>query len=123
MARYGDLVKLTLVKQSPRALDDEPGSTKEHKGNWNREVYDSLILEELHGTHLELPQGKVKAERRQDLGHGPLLGTESGELWGSQAKARLVNENQKQQGFGKLQGGVLPKRHTGVISRKDCWGS
>lgn len=67
-------------------------------------------------------QGREQAGRRQDLGHGPLLGTESGKLWGSQAKARLVNENQKQQGFGKLQGGVLPKRHTGVTFSQGLLG-
>ena len=39
----------------------------------------------------------MPAEReRQDLGHMPLLGSVGGVLWGSQAKSRLVDSNQKE---------------------------
>ena len=51
--------------------------------------------------------GEVKAACRQDLGHMPLLQSEGEVLWGSLAKARLVNTNQKALGFGELLRGLL----------------
>lgn len=39
-------------------------------------------------------QGRVQTDC-QDLGHMPLLKSVGGVLWGSQAKAELVNSNQK----------------------------
>lgn len=53
-------------------------------------------------------QGKVQGERElQDLGHMPLLGSVGGVLWDSQARARLVSSNPKQQSFGKLFWGLF----------------
>ena len=79
-----------------------PGSTKDHKRNRNGEVYYSQVLEEAQGT----PGGEVKAgwkqKEWQDLGHMPIL-----VLWGPQAKAGFVNLNQKEQGFGRLHGGLI----------------
>ena len=48
-------------------------------------------------THLKGQHRQVKAERRerQDLGHIALLRSVSGVLWGSWAKAGLVNSNQE----------------------------
>lgn len=43
----------------------------------------------------------------------PLLGS-MGKLWGSWAKARFVNSNQKEQGFGKVQGYYL-RAHMGKL--------
>lgn len=61
----------------------------------------------LKGPHRGV-QGRVQAERAgKDLGHMPLLGSAGRVLWGSQAKVRLDNTNQKEQGFGKFLGGLI----------------
>lgn len=51
----------------------------------------------------------------------PLFGSLSGVLWGSWARARLVNSNQKEWGFGKHHG-VLSKGPPKECSwkRRDC---
>ena len=43
---------------------------------------------------------------KQDLGH-MLIRIHGWRLWGFQAKARLVNSNQKSQGLGKLHGSSI----------------
>lgn len=47
-------------------------------------------------------QGRMKAETEQDLDHMHLLGSTGRVLWGSQARAKLVNSNQKEQDFGRF---------------------
>lgn len=47
------------------------------------------------------------ASAQQDLGHVPFLQSKGEVLWGSLAKARLVNTNQKALGFGELSRGLL----------------
>lgn len=44
---------------------------------------------------------------QQDPGHVPFLQSKGEVLWGSLAKARLVNTNQKVLGFGELSRGLL----------------
>ena len=83
-----------------------PGSTKDHKRNWNREVHYSQVQEEAQGT----PGGEVKAgasRQWQNLVPMPILESLGAVLWGPQANAWLVNLNQKEQGFGKLHGGLI----------------
>lgn len=60
----------------------------------------------LEGPHREVEVGYRQRER-QDPGHMPLFGSMNGMVWGSQAKVRLVNSNQKEPGFGKLHGGLM----------------
>lgn len=73
-----------------------PNSTKDHKGNRNREVYYSQVLEEVHGMPagaiwenvacLEEPYKGKQSGR--NLGHMLLLlGSMAGVLLGSWAKA------------------------------------
>ena len=61
-------------------------------------------LARLEGPHEEVATGCNS--KKQDLGHMPLLGSVIGVLWGSQAKARLVNSNQKEWDFVKLHSGL-----------------
>lgn len=60
---------------------------------------------------LQGPYRKVKAgyrqRKQQDLGLMPLLGFMCGALWGYQAKAGMVNSNQKHWDFVKLLKGLI----------------
>ena len=61
------------------------------------------------GSQAEVKEG-CRQRARQDLGHLPLSGSIGGALWRPRAKTELVNSNQKEWGFGKLDG-VLSKGH------------
>lgn len=56
---------------------------------------------------------EVKAEyrQRQDLGHMPLSGSLGGVLWGSQARAGLVNSSQKSEIFISPYRGLISGAH------------
>ena len=61
----------------------------------------------LEGLHREVKSGYRQRER-QDLRHLSLLGPMDGVLWGSWAKAGLVNSNPKEPSFGKFHGVLCP---------------
>lgn len=81
--------------------EGEPKFSKDHKRNQNRVDY-SQVLEEIHnrpeGTCAGV-QARCRWRERQDLGHTPVFGSVDKVLCGSQAKARLVNLNQKRTGL------------------------
>lgn len=79
--------------------DGEPWFNKR-----KQEIEIEKVMEEVCGRSQKAwgGQGRMQVETEQDLDHMPLLRSRGKVLWGSQAKARLVNSNQKQQSFGKL---------------------
>lgn len=98
-----DFDKLAFVKQSSFVGCWAHSSTK-RQGNWNRQVsspHGSWRKHSTPGRATWKGQGRMH-QRRAGPGHMPLLGSMGAVLWGSQAKPRLVNSNEKQQGFGKL---------------------
>lgn len=77
--------------------DGEPWFNKRTQG-----IEIEKVLEEVHSRSQRATwggQGRMKAETEQDLDHVLLLGSVGRVLWGSQAKAELVNSNHKKQGF------------------------
>lgn len=52
---------------------------------------------------------KAECRERWDLGYKPVLASIGGVLWGSWAKARLVNSNQKSRGLVSPVGSYLSK--------------
>ena len=106
METWYDFLKLTFAKWSTEFQMVSRGPTKDHKRNWNREVYYSQVLEEVHST----PQGVTqRGQGREESGQretGPgahsFIRFTSEVHWGSWAKAGSVNSNQKECGFGNL---------------------
>lgn len=75
-------------------------SKSDHKGNWNRRVCYSQVLEKVHST----PPGRSRQLADREWQGLPLLRSVEGVLSGSCAKVRLVNSNQKVRDFDKHQG-------------------
>lgn len=80
----------------------------------NREAYHSQVLEEAYSISqgaVEGDQGRLPAEREREretrTGNVPLEGSLGRMLWGFQTKARLVNPNQKEWGFGQIHGNLI----------------
>lgn len=78
-------VRLIFAKQSPEVSDGEPSPIKDHKRNWNKEVYYSQVLEKVHGA----TQGATQARSRQGTNreHGrtwahAFIRVHGGVLWG-----------------------------------------
>lgn len=71
-------------------------SMKDHKRNWNREVYYLTGLEKVHDSPAgatQGDQGTLQTDRKTGPGAHAVMRV--GEvLWGSKAKAKLVNSNQ-----------------------------
>lgn len=66
-------------------------------------------------------QGGCWQRAQQDLWHMPSLGSKGCVLWGSQAEARLVSSDQKNQSFGKLLGvEYLTHKGNGLGVREEC---
>lgn len=92
----------------------------------------SRVLEEGHSTRGRATwkgQGRMH-QRRAGPGHMPLLGSMGAVLWGSQAKPRFVNSNEKQQGFAKLFRDLSrgytrwsPSEAGDTVAHKGCWRS
>lgn len=51
-------------------------------------------------------QGRVQV-KGQELRHMPLIWSAGGVIWGSQAKSRSVNSNQKEWDLGILRGNLI----------------
>lgn len=109
---YCDFVKLTLIKKEP------PEYYSSITGGTEIQIITPRSWRK-YPVHLQWPQPEVKVECRQkESGAGalPWIGSvlyEGGVLWNSQTKSRLVNWNQKEQDFGKLQGGLILGVHKG----------
>lgn len=106
------LHEINMCEWSLRNLMVGRDSTTDHKRNRSRKVYYSQVLEEVHG----MPQGatqEVKAECRQrgrPWGIFLYQGLWVELLWGSQARAGLVNSGRKSGVWVLSQGRI---RHTG----------
>lgn len=77
-------------------------------------MYYAQALDSHVHIHLEGPHLKVRAgcwQRVARPNHMSFLGFLGGALWGAWAKARLVNLNQKEQGFGMLHGELIDRVH------------
>lgn len=95
-------------------------SIKDHKETERGKI----ITRRKYLAPLEKPYGGFKAECRQrelqNLEQMPWLGSVGGVLWGFQAKAGLVNLNQKDCGLGKLCVGCRGWGTGAVLLSKEC---
>lgn len=81
-------------------------NSKQEKLKWRSlSLPGPQVLEKVHPVHLQRLRGKVEAEyKHREAGHGAhafimSVGKVPGTSWNM---GRLVNTNQKEQGFGKI---------------------